>query len=261
MSHRSVIRISPNLRHTRALVWLSMLSVFAACQSDPITGPARAAESLSLQVIGVTMLRSIGDTATVRAVTLDAVGAAIDASVVWSLSNGDVVEQLGSGQFRAIGNGRVTITATVSVSASGVRPTPGYFATRLVDSIRVEVRQAPASATSTFDSTFKMVGESRPIEITVLDMRGRPISAAVARPVFQSDNATVVRVDSTGTVRTLKEGIARISALVGDVRWSTTISVQPNFPHTSCMVYVRRRRSQQVCVVNELVLHVSRGGS
>jgi hypothetical protein len=236
-----------------------------ACTSDQVVGPSIGGTpgSISLSVIGSASLASLGDTATIRPRLLDVGGSALAATdiatapVRWSMSTPGILEQVGTGVFRAVRNGRVTVIAEIDPAATGIRPS-GYYATRLVDSVTIEVRQQPANVTATFDSAFTMLGVLRQLRFTVADARGNLITEGLPRTVFTSADARIASVDSTGTVRSTGEGSTRLTAAIGSFTWNATVVVQPRRAHVSCMVYAQRKRSKQSCVTNNFTLFAPR---
>lgn len=254
--------MSVSFRRVQRLTALLPVLALGACQSDRVLAPDEAlAASVDLTMQGSASLASLGDTARIVPVVRASNGDVLrNVPLAWSLSRADVLAPAGNGAYRAIGNGRVVITAVVDPSATGVRP-GGYYASRLADSIVVDVQQQAARVVTTaFDSSFTMIGLERPWQITLSDARGN----ALPRPTglrFETANPLVATVDSTGTVRATGEGRTIISVSVNGVRLGTGIAVNPRTMHVSCMVYSQRRRAKEQCVTNAFVLHAPRGGS
>ena len=90
-----------------------MLALVAtgACNTDGALGPRDEHATMSVGASGVTA-SAIGQTVDIAAVVQDSKGAAIqDADIHWDVSDTGVLESLGGGHFRVIGEGDVQVAA------------------------------------------------------------------------------------------------------------------------------------------------------
>ncbi len=248
---------------TRVVLTLAASLLGAACQSDSVLAPPTGgAESVRLSASSG-QLTSLGDTLRLDALVRGASGQQLSATPVrWQLSVPGVLEQVGNGQFRAVGNGRVTISAFLDPSGTGVRPR-GYFADAMSDSVTVHVQQAPAQVYAlSADTLYNMIGITRAVRLRITDARGHDIDRDALRVVYEMMNAQVAAVDSTGTLRSVSEGrtelVATISTSSGAATWRSPVSVRPRAAHTSCMTFTQRRQARQACVTSDFVVHAPR---
>ena len=247
-------RTSP--RHTTAVALLG-LSLLAACSASDVSGvDTRTPTSLALNATTSTSLGSLGDTSRLTVHVLDTDGKIINgAPVRWRVFPEGVIEDLGDGAFRAIRNGRATIVSTVDPSATGVRPS-GYFVGALSDSIAVTVQQVPARLLLTkVDTAFISLGATRPFAATISDARGNALLGPVPSIVFSTSDARIVSVNAAGQLKSMAEGVARVTAQAGALAGIATFTVQPRRSHTSCMVFAMRGKSQQSCITSQVVVH------
>jgi len=63
-----------------------------------------------------------------------------------------------------------------------------------------------------------------------------------------------VTVDSLGVVRSLSEGTGGISVAAAGLSGGATFTVRPRVPHTACMVFSKRRRTQQACATLSITM-------
>lgn len=245
-------------RHSlRPLAALAALAVatLAACAPDAALRPDVAQPTTVGLTAAAAPLASIGDTALVRPRVLDQHGQPLaGVRLRWSLSRDGVVVQDAEGVYRAVGNGRVTVVASVDPGTTGVRPA-GYWADRLTDSVTIEVRQRAARlALAPVDTAFAALGTARQLRVTVTDARGHALLDGPPPLAWRSGDARVVAVDGAGVVRSLAEGTARVTVEAESLVGAATFTVQPRLPHTSCMVFAQRRQARQACVTLDFVV-------
>jgi hypothetical protein len=235
-----------------ALVFASV--GLAACQADTAVAPGGAVPSrVSVSLASTSPLASFGDTAVVRARVLDAAGNEIPGvPVIYSVASNTVLESVGTGLFRSRGNGTAVIRVQVDPAATGARP-KGYYADRLVDSVAVIVQQQPARIVAAADTVFPLINLLRTFGLTATDARGNAITTPL-NPQWQSGNPTIATVDATGRVRSVANGSTPVSVRLGAFTWQTTVVVNANRTHVSCMRYIRRKQQQQQCVTNTVTL-------
>ncbi len=235
---------------------LAATVVFAACDAnEPLGASGSEAEAVTLSTQGPTLLTSLGDTAIVRSQVLDRSGTPLDSVPLrWTITPADVVQADGEGVFRAVGNGRVTVVAAIDVADTGVRP-GGYWASRLADTVVIEVRQRPSRLViAPVDTAFTTIGARRQLSVQVSDARGNPMLGGPPPLTWRSADPRVVTVDSAGVVRSSGEGDAQVIVQADEVVGAAAFTVRPRLPHTSCMVVAQRRRTQQSCVTLDFVL-------
>ena len=229
-------------------------TALAACQADTAvapTGPVPSRISVSLASAGP--LASFGDSAIVRTRVLDAAGNEIPGiPLVFSVSAPQVLEQVGTGVFRSRANGTAVVRVQVDPSATGARP-KGYFADRLVDSLTVTVEQQAARVEFAADTVFPLIALARTMTLRVTDARGNAVVRALT-PQWTSANPAIATVDATGRVVSASNGATPITVRLGTLTRSTTVVVNANRNHISCMRYLRRRQQQQQCVTNTVTL-------
>jgi alpha-tubulin suppressor-like RCC1 family protein/uncharacterized protein YjdB len=122
-----------------------------------------------------------------------------NATVVWRSLNGDVVEPIADGRFRARANGVATIEVTASAAPSVVAQTALAVSQRVSS-----VQLAPDTVSlHTLGATASLMSVAR-------DANGNPI-AGVTVTYTSSDN-DVARVDNTGKVNAVGNGVATITA-------------------------------------------------
>jgi len=241
---------------------LALLVALAACNSDGLASPDRQTPlGVAFAPGHATLLTSLGDSLVLSPTVRDASGSSVPgAALNWSVFPAGIVERDGEGLYRAIANGRVMIVAAVDLAATGVRP-DGYWAGRLADTAVVDVQQRPALLTlAAVDTAFTTVGASRLLRARVTDARGNALLNGPPAFVWQSTDSTIVSVDGGGIVHSRGDGSARISVHAGDLTEAIAFSVHAQLPHTSCMVFLQRRQTQQTCVTLELTLRERGGG-
>ena len=231
------------------------LALLTACGADPVRPNDSVPTRLSLAV-GSIQLASLGDSAVVRPQVYDQHGLVMaGVPMQWTLSTDGVLEPLGDGSFRAVGNGDVTIRATVNLGPTGVRP-DGYWANALTATAKVRVEQrAVRLQVAPVDTAFTTINALRRLMVTVSDARGNPIRQLTESVQFRTTEPEIVNVDPTGGVWSRKLGVARVFASYGELGASVMFTVDPRLAHTACMVYAKRRRATQDCVTNGFTVH------
>jgi hypothetical protein len=256
MTHRVRTLHPHSMRLSRGKLLLAASLALTACGDSDAVGPDGSRSATVVFTVSTTApLASLGDSISLAPRVLDQRGRPVgDARLRWSVRPAGVVQQDGEGVFRAIGNGRATIVAEVDPGTSGVRPA-GYWVGSLADSAVVEVRQhAVRLALAPTDTTFTALGGARQLRVQVTDARGHPLVQAPPALRWQSSDARVVAVDSGGVARSVAEGSARVTVHGADLAGAATFTVRPRRPHTSCMVFARRRQTRRSCVTLDLVV-------
>ena len=244
--------------HCRRLLTATTLSLaVSACAADRVTAPdAGSVGTIRLEATGPATLASLGDTIVVtpRVTTRTGVPRMLD-GLPMRLSTTGVVEDLGGGRFRAIGNGQVTIRAAIDTARSGVVPR-GYYVDGTADSVVVTVQQLPVglSIQAVVDTMFNALGETRPLLVRLADARGHALVSNVPTVTFGAADSAVVRVDASGMLRSIRDGVTAVTARAGGLSASRTFTVRATRQHTSCMTYTRRRRVQSSCASVDLVM-------
>ena len=147
---------------------------------------------------------ALGEELTFLAWVLDTDENPIDGeAVTWTVDDAGVLENLGGGGFRSVGEGTAQITAT-SVS----EPSLSGTATVEVEQIPVRVDVTPAA------DTLEAVGETSQFSAEAFDENDNPISSATF--AWGSDNPAVVTVDPTGLATAQGGGETEIWAEVMD---------------------------------------------
>ena len=250
------------MNYLRGGLLLAATVALTACDTRHPLAPERsqpAAVTLTTEISAA--LASLGDTAIVRPQVHDRSGTPLSGVPLrWSLAPAGIVEMDGEGIFRAIGNGRVTIVAEIDPGQTGVRPS-GYWAGRLADSVVLEVQQRPARlALASVDTAFTTLGGRRQLSVQIADARGNAMLDGPPPLTWQTTDPRVVTVDSAGVVRSLGEGAAQITVHAAGLRGATMFTVLPRLPHTSCMVFAQRRRTQQSCVTFDITIREREAG-
>jgi len=159
-------------------------------------------------------LNEIGATARFTATVLDADGVEIEgAAVVWTTSEADVAIVDEEGLVEAVGEGTATITAT-SGEASGT----AEVTVDLDAPSPAQVVIAPEAVTLT------EIGATAELTATVLDADGVEIEGAVV--VWTTSDADVAVVDQEGVVTAVGEGLATITAAIGEVSGTAEVTVE-----------------------------------
>jgi hypothetical protein len=231
-----------------------------ACAPDlPMASTSDTPASVALDLATPAQLTSLGDTVRVHARITSRTGTSLErASMRWSVEPAGIVTPVGIDTWEAVRNGRVTIIGSLDPASTGVRPS-GYWAERTADTVVVDVRQRAVSLTLTpVDTLFNTVGATRTVRVSVRDARGHELMDAPP-PTWLTANPNVITVDGTGVVQSAGAGDAQVTVQAGGLTGRVSFTVQPRLPHTSCMVYARRRESRQSCVTLGFVLREQTG--
>jgi uncharacterized protein YjdB len=171
----------------------------------------------SVTVSPPTLTLIVGRTANLSATVVDVAGVTVsNPSVAWSSSNPAVANVNSStGAVTAIGVGSTTIYAT-SGGKNG--------------SSIVTVTAAPITTiTIGPPSSNVTAGQGVTLTATVSDANGNPVTSSTV--AWTSDNAQIADPNSTGkltaNVSTSKAGTATITASIGGVKGTATITVNP----------------------------------
>lgn len=247
--------MNSNSLSVRALVATTAVALMSACAKDATRPAESAVARIDVASSAVVPLTSLGDTARVTSQALDRRGAIVgDAALSWSVTPAGILHEDAPGVFRAIGNGRATVVASLAVGSTGVKPA-GYWASPVADSVVVEVHQRAARiALASVDTAFTSLGGRRQLRAIVADARGNALLEGTPTLTWWSTDTRVATVDSTGLVRSAQEGNARIVVQVGSLGTAASFTVRPRVPHTSCMVYAQRKQTRQSCVTLDFVM-------
>lgn len=172
--------------------------------------PPATSEPASMTVTPSTVeLTAVGATAQLTAEARDQNGQAITgAAITWMSGDASVADVSAGGLVTAAGNGSATITATAG-SASG-------SATVTVAQVVASVRVSPAADTLA-------MGDAVRLSPAAADANGHVIpNAAFA---WSSSDTMVARVDDSGLVRAVGEGMASVTVTSGGAEASATITV------------------------------------
>jgi uncharacterized protein YjdB len=152
----------------------------------------------------------LGETVQLGAAAEDANGNPVAGlTAAWTSSDAAVATVDGAGLVTAVGNGSVTITATMD----GVAGTAA-----------VTVAQQPAAVTVTpATSTLVSLGESVQLAAAVVDAGGNPITGQAVE--WTSSDAAVATVDGAGLVTAVGDGTTQVTATSGGVPGTATVVV------------------------------------
>ena len=155
------------------------------------------------------VLSALGTTVQLNAGVRDPNGHVVtDAAVAWTSSDASVVTVTASGLAMAAGNGTATITATAG-SASGT-------ATVTVAQEVASVAMSPPAVTVSLGDTLRLVAEAS-------DDNGHAVAGTEF--AWSSSEVSVVRVDASGLVTGLAEGLAMVTATAGSVSGTAAVTV------------------------------------
>lgn len=99
------------MKQIRTGALLLAFAALGACNADGALGPRDEHATMRVAANGVTA-SAIGQTVDISAAVMDSKGEAIqDADIHWDLSSPSVLESLGNGRFRVIGEGDVQVAA------------------------------------------------------------------------------------------------------------------------------------------------------
>ena len=175
----------------------------------PSPPPAPVATTVTVNP-GSASFTALGETARFTAEVRDQNGQVMaGVAVAWASSDASVATVDASGQVTAADNGTATITARAG-SASGTA--------------RVAVAQQASSVTvSPAVVKLTALGDTVRLSADARDANGHPLVQAVFE--WRSSDETVARVDASGLVRAVREGMTTISATAGDARSVADIEV------------------------------------
>ena len=198
------------LAGTAGAVWVS------SCGDGAVEPPpARAAAPVATTVTvnpGSLVLSALGETARFTAEVRDQNGRVMaGAPVAWASSDASVATVDASGMATAAANGSATITAT----AGSVSGTAAVTVTQVVNAVAVS---PSADTLVAFGDTVRLVAEAT-------DANGHSVEA-VTEFVWSSSDTLVARVDHTGLVTGVDEGMATIRATAGDASGVAEVTVE-----------------------------------
>jgi len=155
------------------------------------------------------LLVEIGATEQLEVTLLDAGGAPIeDAEITWSSSDEAVATVSEDGVVTAVGSGTATVTAE-----SG-----DHSAT-----VEVQVQPATSIQMDPADLSLTSIGATGTVTATLRDAEGAEIPGIPL--TWSSSDEDVVTVDADGTVEAIGVGTATISAGIGSIEGTTTVTV------------------------------------
>ncbi len=157
---------------------------------------------------------ALGETARFTAEVRDQNGQVMaGAAVAWGSSDASVAAVDGSGLVTAAGNGSAWITAT----AGSVSGTAAVTVAQVVGAVAVS---PPADTLVAFGDTVRLVAEAT-------DANGHTVQA-VTEFSWSSSDTLVAKVDHSGLVTGVAEGMATITAAVGEVSGNAEITTVKN---------------------------------
>ena len=170
-------------------------------------------------------LTEAGATMQLSATVLDATGTEIEgAAMTWTTSDAEVAAVSEDGLVEAITAGTATITAT-SGDASGTAE------------ITVDL-SAPGPAVLISPETLLLteIEATEELTATVLDEEGLEVEAAVV--TWTTSDAGVAWVSDDGVVEAMGEGVAIITAALGEISGTAEVTVELPVPSPSEVVVV-----------------------
>jgi alpha-tubulin suppressor-like RCC1 family protein len=186
-------------------------AVFAAACHKDLTGTSDVA-SVFVTPTNISLL--VGDTVTITASESDANGIVLSPrAVTWASSDTTIAYVSTVGLVTARKVGSVTITATSGAAAGTARIAVVAALPPSISSITV----SPAPA-------FVVVKGTQQLTAVVRDSVGNAIPGLTV--TWQSNNATVATVSSTGLVTGVSVGAAVVSASIGGFLGTSNITVQ-----------------------------------
>ena len=187
---------------------------------EPTPPPAPIATTVTVTPASAT-LSALGETARFTAEVRDQNGQAMaGAAVAWASSDASIATVDASGVATAAANGSATITATAG-SASG---TAALAVAQVVTAVAVS---PTADTLVAFGDTVRLFAEGT-------DANGHAV-AAVTEFVWSSSDTLVARVDDSGLVTGVDEGVATITATAGDYSGAAEITTVEN-PERAALV-------------------------
>ena len=186
---------------------------------EPAPPPAAVATTVTVTP-GSTALSALGETARFTAEVRDQNGQAMaGAAVAWASSDASVVTVDAAGVATAAANGSATITAT----AGPVSGTAAVTVAQVVTAVAV----SPAAATLVaFGDTVRLLADAT-------DANGHAVASSEFS--WSSSDTLVARVDDSGLVTGVDEGIATITATTGDYSGAAEITTVEN-PERAALV-------------------------
>ena len=156
-------------------------------------------------------LMAIGETVQLVAKVLDLSGQNIEAATVTWRSSDEAVASVGAaGLVTAVGNGTARITARSGSTEQ---------------SITVKVMQKPTGIkVDPPEATLTAIGETIQLAARVVDPNDRTIEGATA--TWQSSDEAVASVSTDGLVTAVGNGVASVTATLGDVSESIDVTVR-----------------------------------
>ena len=184
----------------------------SASGSAAVTVGATQPGATSVTVTPGSLSLAVGGTRTLNATVRDGAGSVVGgATVEWKSSNAAVATVSASGVVTAVAIGSATITAT----SGGVSGTT---------SVSVAVAEpVPASVALNPSSVTLRVGVTEALRVTVRDAGGTVIGGTTM--VWETSNAAVATVSSTGIVSAVGAGSATITVTTGTVSATALITV------------------------------------
>ncbi|MDE0232805.1 MAG: Ig-like domain-containing protein [bacterium] len=198
------------LAGTAGAVWMSSCGDGAV---EPPPPPAPVATTVTVNP-GSAALSALGETARFTADVRDQNGQVMaGAAIAWASSDASVATVGASGVATAAANGSATITATAG-SAAG---TAAVTVAQVVTAVAV----SPAA------DTLVAFGDTVRLEAEATDANGHAVEA-VTEFVWSSSDTLVARVDDTGLVTGVDEGMATITAVTGEYSGAAEITTVEN---------------------------------
>ena len=171
-----------------------------------VLAPVPAAVEVTPDTVELTAL---GQTVRLAAEVRDQIGRVMTTSVLWSSGDTLVATVDSAGVVTAAGGGATTVTARAG-EASG---TAAVAVMQAAGSVHV----SPATDTIAVGATLRLAAEA-------LDANGNAIAGAAF--TWSSSDTSVASVDASGLVRGIAEGRATITAVSGDARGISEITVE-----------------------------------
>ena len=145
----------------------------------------------------------------------------------WRTDAPEVLEERGEGRFRAKATGSARVTASIPPE-DGITGPSG--------TAHVEVEQVPVELqVEPDDYTLRALGQQVELRWTALDGKGNPLENGDDAVDWVVDDDDVVQVDGDGTLVAKSDGRTVVSAELGDVSGSATVSVEATFPVRACI--------------------------
>ncbi len=212
--------------------WLSASFAMAACGGmailvlscgdgavEPPAPPAPVATTVAVNP-GSATLNALGETARFTAEVRDQNGSAMaGTAIAWASSDASVATVDASGVATAAANGSAAITAT----AGSVSGTAAVTVAQVVSAVEVS---PGADTLVAFGDTVRLVAEA-------IDANGHGVAGSEFS--WSSSDTLVARVDDSGLVTGVDEGVATITATAGDYSDAAQITTIEN-PERAALV-------------------------